>query len=51
MHVYLNAAHVCAHHVHRYSNEAERGNLDIYDDSKLKKTLWLRFFLQINSAL
>ena len=24
----------------RYSNEAERANLDIYDDFKLKITLW-----------
>ena len=37
---------------HRYSNESERANEDIYDDFKLKKPLYVRcFFLQIISAL
>ena len=36
---------------HRYSNESERADKGIYDDFKLKKILWLRCFLQINSAL
>ena len=31
---------------HRYSNEAERANKDIYDDSKMKKTLWSSWFIQ-----
>ena len=29
-----------------YLNEAERDNLDIYDDFKLKNTLWFPRFLQ-----
>ena len=31
---------------HRYSNESERANLDIYDDLKLKKTLWSPWFMK-----
>ena len=29
---------------HRYSNESERANEDIYDDFKLKKFIWSRCF-------
>ena len=33
---------------HRYSNEAERANQDVYDDFKLKKTLWSPcFFIKV----
>ena len=31
---------------HRYSNESERANLDIYDSFNLKKTLWSPWFSQ-----
>ena len=31
---------------HRYSNEAERANWDIYDEFKLKKTFWFPWFTQ-----
>ena len=36
---------------HRYSNESERANWDIYDDDKLKKPFGRDVFLQINSGL
>ena len=36
---------------HRYSNEAERANKDIYDDLKLKKTLNLYDFYKNISTL
>ena len=29
-----------------YSNEAEKTNLDIYDDFKLRKNLWSPWFVQ-----
>ena len=31
---------------HMYSNEAEKDNWDIYDDFKLKKTLWFPRFMK-----
>ena len=30
---------------HRYSNESERADEDIYDDFKLNKTLWSPWFI------
>ena len=36
---------------HRYSNEAERANEDIYDDFKLKKPFGLHGLCKDNSAL
>ena len=37
--------------LHKYSNESERANKDIYDDFKIKKPFGLHGFYKKNSTL